>query len=113
MRPLTSISDVLRVQAQVQTGSAFQTGPAFTASFSNSNKKMTSQTVRALPHFPLLPSLREYFPQLNANAYNGERLQHIISRWTRDDPGQAIIAQMTHGIHSEAVEMNTGVVSRR
>lgn len=76
------------------------------------NGKMICQTVRALPHFPLLPLLQEHFPQLNASSYNQERLQHIISRWTKDDSDQAIIAQMTRGIHSEAMEMNTGVVSQ-
>lgn len=70
----------------------------------------TFQTVCALPHFPLPPLLREYFP---AKECNRERLQHIISRWTKDDSEQAISVQMTHGIHSEAMEMNAGVLSAR
>ncbi len=85
-------------------------GQPFIASFSNSGKK-NFPTFQALPHFPLLWLLREYFPQLNADP---ERLQHIISRWTKQ--GQFRLGYYkadTHGIHSEAEELNTGVVSRR
>lgn len=99
------ISDDPRVKMQLKL--------EFTASFSNSDRIKTLQTVRAFPHFALLPLLRENPPQLNANKYNQERLQHIISRWTKDNSDQAIIVQMTHGIHCEATEMNTGAVSKR
>lgn len=40
-------------------------------------------TLGALPHFPLLPLLGKYFPRLSVNEYNAERLQHIISRWSK------------------------------
>lgn len=40
-------------------------------------------TLGALPHFSLLPLVGEYFPQLSVNEYNAERLQHIISRWSK------------------------------
>lgn len=69
-------------------------------------QSITSLTA-LLPLFTNYPSRQMPVQLGRISAY----YQQMVKKKSESDKG--LTAQMTHGIHSEAMEMNTGVVSRR